>query len=177
MDACVFDPPYFDYIAYDELSEFHRAWMDDAALAGAPLLPELASETAQSFGLKLANCLKAMLRQLCPGRLIVFTYHSAKASAWSAIGIALDEANLSITGLWPVRSDGHMGHHSHEGNCEWDIVIVCRRSAETRPTPLGATVDLWLGQLSPLEVMKADRLNMSLAIEMATSRFASVCGD
>src|SRR2546422_6920791 len=29
-DLAVFDPPYFDYIAYQELSEFHRVWLQSA---------------------------------------------------------------------------------------------------------------------------------------------------
>ena len=50
-------------------------------------------------------------------------------------------ASLCVTAIWPVRSDGHMGHHSYDGNSEWDLVIVCRRCTETEPCDLDLTVD------------------------------------
>jgi putative DNA methylase len=173
IDACIFDPPYFDYISYDELSEFHRAWMEEASLAGEPLLPQVL-DPVRSFGLKLARCLEMMLLQVRPGRLIAFTYHSAKREAWNAVGVALDKARLSITAVWPIRSDGHMGHHSNDGNCEWDILIVTRRAHETLSSPLCATVKSWIEQLEPLGVSDVDHLNMELALEMASSRFSVV---
>ena len=40
LDICIFDPPYFDFIAYDELSEFYRGWWSDRGLGGAPLVPD-----------------------------------------------------------------------------------------------------------------------------------------
>jgi adenine-specific DNA methylase len=171
VDLCVFDPPYFDYIAYSELSEFYRCWLETAEPTGTPLLPH-GEDPAERFGLDLATCLRATLRTLAPGRPLAFTYHSANAEAWRAIGIALDDAKLAVTAVWPVRSDGHMGHHSHPGNCEWDLVIVCRRLVETRPERLRAQVQDWVMTAKPLSVGEADRTSMSLAIATAAPRFA-----
>lgn len=171
VDLCLFDPPYFDYIDYSELSEFYRCWTPMVAPAGAPLLP--AGRTpAERFGLGLAASIRAALRRLAPGRPLVFTYHSANPEAWQAIAIALDDAKVAVTSLWPVRSDGHMGHHSHPGNCEWDMVVCCRRLAETRPASLSATVEGWVNTAQPLAVSGADRSSMALAIATAAPRFA-----
>ena len=46
--VCVTDPPYFDYIAYSELSEFFRVWLRDPSLGGVPLLPT-AGRAVESF--------------------------------------------------------------------------------------------------------------------------------
>jgi len=175
-DLCVFDPPYFDYIAYSELSEFYRAWGDQPTMVESPLLPH-GEDPAEQFGLDFANCLRAVTRRLARGRLVAFTYHSSNPDAWRAIGIALDDAKLAVTGIWPVRSDGHMGHHSHPGNCEWDLVVCCRRIGETTRADLTASVAGWVGAVAPLKVSESDRISMDLAHAMARARFASLTSD
>ena len=171
VDICIFDPPYYDYIAYDELSAFYRAWHDSAQLAGPPLLPGKGNNV-EPFGTYLGRCMQAIVAQLRAGRPITFTYHSTNRDAWDAVGQAIDSADLRITAIWPVRSDGHMGHHSHEGNSEWDLVIVCRRRGETEPRLPGFTVDHWIEEVKPLRVSDADQNNMTLAYDMMASRFA-----
>jgi adenine-specific DNA methylase len=174
-DLCIFDPPYFDYIAYAELSEFYRAWLPGADVRGAPLLPS-GDDPAEGFGLELGLSLRASLARLAPGRPIAFTYHGTNPDAWRAVGIALDEAKLRVTGLWPIRSDGHMGlgHHSHPGNCEWDLVVVCRRVAETAPASCGLTADTWVRAARPLSIGRADKISMKLAISIASTRYGEL---
>jgi len=172
-DLCLFDPPYFDYIAYSELSEFYRAWLPMSTLAGNPLLPR-GADPAEQFGLDLAAALRANLRQLRPGRPIAFTYHSANPDAWRAIAVALDDAKLAVTALWPIRSDGHMGHHSHPGNCEWDLVVCCRPITETTPATFTATIEGWQALTTPLDIGDADRASMALAIAITAPRFATL---
>lgn len=171
-DLCVFDPPYFDYIAYSELSEFYRAWLAPEAAVGTPLLPG-GSDPGESFGLELGVALRGALARLAPGRPLAFTYHSASAEAWRAVGIALDEAKLRVTALWPVYSDGHMGHHSHPGNCEWDLVLVCRRVSETVASAMTFNADSWARSAKPLTIRDADRASMDHAISVASSRFGN----
>jgi putative DNA methylase len=170
IDLCIFDPPYFDYIAYDELSAFYRAWWRDSCLAGPPLLPGKANG-AEYFGSFLGRCMTTIGARLGAGRPIAFTYHSTNCDAWTAIGEAIDAASLRITALFPVRSDGHMGHHSHDGNSEWDLVLVCRRYTETEACELQFASHQWIADVKPLRVSDADRNNMNLALFMAASRF------
>lgn len=171
-DLCVFDPPYFDYIAYSELSEFYRAWLAADTPLRDPLLPS-GSDPGESFGLELGVALRSAVSRLAPGRPLAFTYHSTNPEAWRAVGIALDEAKLRITGLWPVYSDGHMGHHSHPGNCEWDLVIVCRRVGESAAATLTLNVDSWEKAAKPLTIGDADRTSMNLALSIASPRFGN----
>lgn len=171
VDICIFDPPYYDYIAYDELSAFYRAWHNNAQLAGIPLRPG-ESNDVESFGAYLGRCMQAIVARLRMGRPIAFTYHSTNRDAWDAIGEAIDAADLRVTAIWPVRSDGHMGHHSHEGNCEWDLVVVCRRSEEIEPCKPSFTVDQWVEDVKPLCVSDADQMNMTLAYNVVASRFS-----
>lgn len=175
-DLCVFDPPYFDYIAYSELSEFYRAWGDQSAVVQSSLLPH-GEDRAEQFGLDFAHCLRAVTKRLANGRMLAFTYHSSNPEAWRAIGVALDDAKLAVTGIWPVRSDGHMGHHSHPGNCEWDLIVCCRRISETTAADFTASVTGWIKTVAPLKVSESDKASMTLAHKMARARFASPTGD
>ena len=170
IDLCLFDPPYFDYIAYSELSEFYRAWVGKSRLGGTPLLPSR-NDPVRTFSERLARCLLAVkprLKKRCP---MVFTYHSASPEAWAAIGQAIDRAGMRITALWPLRNDSHMGHHSADGNCEWDLVVVCRRMSECISKSLRSTVKAWADDAKPFRIRRADRRSMSHAIAMASTRF------
>ncbi|WP_079070525.1 DUF1156 domain-containing protein [Streptomyces sp. IMTB 1903] len=171
IDVAVFDPPYFDFIAYDELSEFHRAWFGELELAGEPLLPK-ADDPVQSFGAKLGISLSEMVKRARGNTPFAFTYHSSNPDAWKAVGLALDNAQLAVTQLWPIRSDGHMGHHSNPGNCEWDVVVVCRPKVGTIRQKSSHSVDSWVSEMKPLNVNEADARNFNFAIQMAQTRFA-----
>ena len=128
------------------------------------------TQFAKLFG----KCLRNTIMWLRAGGLLVFTFHAASRDAWTAVGLALDDASLSITSLWPVLTDPHMGHHSYEGNCEWDIVIVARRKSECAPKAVSFALSDWIESLRPLKVRASDRLSMTHAIEMATPRFATL---
>jgi len=175
VDMCLFDPPYFDYISYGELSEFYRSWLGLGDPPTEPLLPG-GSDPAARFGKKMGACLRAATERLATGRTLTFTYHSANPDAWRAIGIALDAASLAVTAVWPVRSDGHMGHHSHPGNCEWDMILVCRRKAETRSLPLNVTVESWVDLAGSLPIGDADKASMALALAAVGPRFGALDG-
>lgn len=170
----VFDPPYFDFIAYSELSEFYRGWWIESELGGTPLLPNK-DDPVGSFGNALAIELRPFVKALHMGSPLAFTYHSAAQAAWAAIAVALDNLDLVVTALWPVKSDSQMGLHTDEGNCEWDLVVVCRRRSECEVSaPPITSADVWVEHVHPLFVREADRTSMNLAIAMAAERFGTL---
>ena len=173
FDVCLTDPPYFDFIYYSELSEFHRVWLD-LALEDEPLLPSREDGRVESFGSDLGACLRTTVTALRSGRPLIFTYHATSADAWEAVGLALDAAKLSITALWPLRNDAGMGPHSFEGNCQWDVVVVCRRADECSRSGLTVSLDAWETEAvaNGLKFRAADRRNIAAALEMASARFA-----
>ena len=176
VDLCIFDPPYFDYIAYSELSEFHRAWLDSRRIGGTPLLPDTADPVG-SFATSFADCLRAIKCRLRPGRPLAFTYHAAASDAWDAIGRALDASHLLVTALWPLRNDVHMGHHTAAGNCEWDLVVVCRRASECRKITSRVSVERWRKAIGLLPLSDADLAGMKYAVAMAKGRFGEPNGN
>ena len=176
IDLLIFDPPYFDYIIYDELTEPFRAWNPSLELSGETLQAASFSEPGD-FGASLANCLRKPLAARNAQYPVAFTYHSTRSVAWDELGLALDQLELRITAMWPVRSDGHMGHHSHPGNCEWDVVIVCRPWKETRFTSMPSADDFWMPHFGDLGVGDADFMSFALAYQMASSRFGKLIDD
>lgn len=174
-DVCVTDPPYFDFIPYDTLSQVFRVWLTGhSQLAGSPLLPGETDPVA-GFGTSLGVALRTALRECKPEALVAFTYKGGEA-AWSAVGIALDEAKLSVTALWPVLADPHMGHHTHEGNCEYDVLVIARPFDAVQPAPqsdddVRAAVTAQVGALRAVRaVSPADELNLTVATRMASTR-------
>jgi putative DNA methylase len=174
-DLCVFDPPYFDYMDYDELSQLQRIMIDLPRRGGQPLQLKRGEDIA-SFTDRLAICFRRCVDSVQQGMPLVFTYHASRQEAWDAIGTALDEAKLRVTAAWPVLSDGRMGHHSFPGNCEWDVVVVCRSIDDVVPKDFTTELADWIRALKPLVVGKADRQNLSHALAMLRNRFAEVVG-
>ena len=173
VDICITDPPYFDYIFYSELSEFHRVWLD-MTLADKPLLPNPLDGPVTSFASDLGACLRTTAAALRPGRPLTFTYHATNSDAWSAVGLALDAAKLAITALWPLRNDANMGPHGSEGNCEWDVVIVCRPLDDCTREEHDLRFEDWVNEAArhTLHFSAADERNIRSALAMAATRFA-----
>ncbi|AYF26690.1 hypothetical protein CSH63_04265 [Micromonospora tulbaghiae] len=174
-DICITDPPYFDFIPYDTLSQIYRAWLpDQPPLSGSPLLPH-GAEPVTEFGTRLGRALAHAASVCKENALLAFTYKGSDI-AWDAVGLALDHAKLSVTALWPVLADPHMGHHTHEGNCEYDIVVVTRPMTAFEPgtPPDDLDVAHWTAALRPaLRVSAADEANMRSAIRIAAPRWAT----
>ena len=130
LSLAVSDPPYFDYISYSDLSLFFRAWHHPSgrahALRGAPIYP-VGEDAPATFEARLAGAFDKVRRQLRRGAILCFTFHSTNADAWDALGSALRRAHFVAVAVFPVWADAKAGSHSHSGNCEWDLVFVCRK--------------------------------------------------
>jgi hypothetical protein len=171
IDFSFFDPPYFDYIAYSELSEFYRAWLGCIPVGGAPLLPDN-SDPVKSFAASFAAALRPLRARLRATAPFAFTFHSTSMNAWNAIAAALRMADERVTGIWPVLADPHMGHHGSGAACEWDLVIVCRPSSQCR-SRRSPSIKRWRQALRPLVVRPADRAAFRIALGALRGLFAS----
>ena len=173
IDLLVFDPPYYDYILYDELAEPFHAWNSASEVSGETLQSATSAEPA-AFAQRLADCLRPALEARNSRYPLAFTYHSSQKPAWEALGIALDRLKLRLTALWPVRTDGHSGPHRRPGNCEWDLVLVCRPIAHTQPACLPCADALWKENLGDLPLGEADHASLGFAYAMAATRFGKL---
>lgn len=151
VDVVLTDPPYFDNVAYSELSDFYLAWHQSLGITTPPYdAPDRAGPLAANMGLArrdaestaryrrdLTQILSECRRVLRHDGVLAFTYHHDAAVAWEAVAYALNVAGFRCTGVLPLRGEGNGGLHSFEGTIKWDAVFVCRRARVTKAkTPL-----------------------------------------
>jgi putative DNA methylase len=169
LDIVVTDPPYFDFIPYSDLSLLYRAWPHGGAageaLGGAPIYP-VGENPADEFARRLGRAFANVRGALKPGALMTFTYHSSHEQAWTALEEAIKQSGFAVTAVFPVWADGRSGGHGHAGNCEWDLVFVCRPATPTG-TGIAASCDDWLRQIQPTVVEDSDRRSMELGLAAA----------
>lgn len=169
-DVIVTDPPYFDFIAYSDLSLVHRAWLSsdsgDGSLSGRPIYP-VGDDPVADFGGRLGRAFAKAARALKPGGLLTFTFHSTNPDAWRALSGALRNAGLWVTAVFPVWTDARAAAHAHPGNCEWDVVFTCRPALDDKPPILEATVEDWCEQLGQDAPANNDLINLSLGLDAA----------
>ena len=136
-DLVLTDPPYFDNIAYSELSDFFLPWLqllrviptDSASEIG--LSQNLAArkrdtDAMAQFQEALGKSFREIARVLKPEGRCVFTYQHKTALAWFALASAVASAHLYPIQVFPLLGDGNTGLHKHEGNSTWDAVFVLR---------------------------------------------------
>jgi adenine-specific DNA methylase len=124
MDAVVTDPPYFDAIAYSDLSDFFYVWLKRALdevipeIFITPLTPKSEEATAlkhrhngnmhladKHFTTKLAQVLADARRVTKKDGIIVVMFAHQSTKAWTALINALFEAGLTIDATWPIDTE------------------------------------------------------------------------
>jgi len=168
-DVVLTDPPYFDFIPYSDLSLLFRAWLgmesEAEQLGGTPIYP-VGEDPATEFAERLARAFTNVRQALKPAAPMIFTFHSPHQAAWTALERALRDGGFRVHAVFPVWADGRSGSHGHAGNCEWDLVFVCRPKS-TRGAPIRETLNGWREQLSGEELQDSDLRNLALGLAFA----------
>lgn len=127
-DFVVTDPPYFDSIQYDDLSDYFRRWLnllvpEEAQhdiqwrydVAGAAVAPRpsagdesSASQYVTNLTSVFAECHRVLRKRR--GRL-VFTFHHWRPQAWSALTRSLKTAGFCLVNRYVVHSEHPMSVH------------------------------------------------------------------
>jgi adenine-specific DNA methylase len=132
------DPPFFDNIAYAELSDFFLPWLEALGLVpasgkGPACLPaNLASrsrdeEGYDAFRRGLAECFVQMRRVLSDDGRLVFSYQHRTPEGWDALAFSLARGGLQPIQVFPMLGNSSSGLHRHDGTIMWDAVTVCRK--------------------------------------------------
>lgn len=168
-DLCLTDPPYFDFIPYDTLSQIFRVWLAGRDLAGVPVLPA-GLDPVKHFSELLGDALHNAAAACQPGAIVAFTFKGSQ-QGWDAVAAGLGRAGLRVTGLWPVLADPGMGHHSGAGNCEYDMLVVCRPEEVTECETAPFDADVWCSELHAWRPLsEADRQHVRLAATVLSKR-------
>jgi hypothetical protein len=186
------DPPYYNNIAYSELSDFYHVWLRRLKLPRynashhAPMAESLyggknstsPAEQLKAFAEGLSSVFAECNRVLTRGGIMVFSYSHNQAQAWIALAYALAQGNFAVTSVFPVRSEGQSQFHSFDGNLKWDAVFCCRKArrnpkrlAAYRPAPdLDPDLELVRGwqrdlKASGLDFSTADARSLAFALQ------------
>lgn len=144
-DVVVTDPPYFDAIAYGDLSDYFYVWLKRGlgdiipeALV-TPLTPKSDEATALKhrhqgdakkadahFKSKLAAVLQEAHRVLKPGGVIAVMFVHQSTAAWAALIDALFNAGLSVDASWPIDTERTMALKKDMSALATSITVICR---------------------------------------------------
>jgi putative DNA methylase len=191
------DPPYYDNIGYADLSDFFYVWLrrsqksvfeDLFATLAVPKAEELVAtpyrhggrEKAEAFFLGGMTNAMHRLAELGHPAFPVTVYYAFKqaetasdegttSTGWETFLAAVTKAGFSITGTWPVRTEGEGRIIAKDSNAlASSIVLVCRQrqtdastitrrefqaalKAELPP----ALVQLQKGNIAPVDLAQA----------------------
>jgi len=138
VDLILTDPPYFDNIAYSELSDFFLPWLQAFGLvpqsntSKSTLPPNLAARSRGAQGYTifregLTACLVEMRRVLRHGGKLIFSFQHQTPKAWEALAYALGKAGWRPLQVFPMLGNSTAGLHQYDGTITWDAVTVCRK--------------------------------------------------
>jgi len=124
MDAIVTDPPYYDNIAYADLSDFFYVWLKRSIgflypeHFSTPLTPKkqeviMASYrhntsrdvAKRSYEAMMAQAFSEAHRVLKPGKPLICVYAHKTTLGWSTLIDALRQAGFVITEAWPLDTE------------------------------------------------------------------------
>ena len=156
------DPPYYDNISYADLSDFFYIWMRRSLKEVYPnlfrtlLVPKAEELTAMSYRfegskenaysffengmLSTFKMINKYVRNDIP-TTVYYAYKqteesegSTSSTGWETMLSALTQANFSITGTWPIRTERAGGFRNLDANAlASSIVLVCRKREEKAP--------------------------------------------
>jgi adenine-specific DNA methylase len=146
LAAVVTDPPYYDAIAYGDISDFFYIWMKKTLGEvfplnfTTPLTPKIDECTAlkhhhndseveakKHFEHKLTDIFDAIERQTTDVVSIMFAHQSTEA--WTTLCNSILNARMNITGSWPMDTELANRTLANAGSAlESSVTVSCRPS-------------------------------------------------
>lgn len=134
IDIVLTDPPYFDFIQYNELANFFYVWLK---IVLGSYYPEFSTNLIQTdqeistlqqeenFLNTITKIFQECHKVLKPKTPLVFTFHHSSTTAWTMILEALNRSQFLITAAFPVQSEFHA--RPVKGR-NVDIILVCQKT-------------------------------------------------
>lgn len=146
ISAVVTDPPYYDAIAYADLSDFFYVWQKNILsdiypeIFSTPLTPKTEECTALRhrangdfekakchFETKLTDIFDAIELQTSDIVSIMFAHQSTEA--WTTLCNSILKARMNITGSWPIDTEVQGALKTDKGFLESSVTVACRPSS------------------------------------------------
>jgi len=145
LDYVVTDPPYFDAIAYSDLSDYFYVWFKRSLanivpeIVSTPLTPKgeeatalrhrhqgNAEEADKHFTSKLGQAFLESHRVLKPGGVISIMFAHQSTKAWSALVHGIFEAGLTIDATWPIDTELTTALKASMSALSSSVTVICR---------------------------------------------------
>lgn len=145
LTATVTDPPYYDAVAYADISDFFYVWMKrtlgklyplDFATPQTPKSEECTAlkhhhhnnetEARHFFERKLTEIFDAIEYQTSDIVSIMYAHQSTEA--WTTLCNSILEARMNITGSWPMDTERQGGLKIDMAYLESSVTVTCRPS-------------------------------------------------
>jgi putative DNA methylase len=145
VDLVVTDPPYFDSIAYADLSDYFYVWLKRAIgdlipeALSTPLTPKAEEATAlkhrqlgdaeradRHFRTKLAQGLASSHRILKPGGVVTVMFAHQSNKAWAGLVNAIFDAGLTVDATWPIDTELTTALKASMSALSSSFTVVCR---------------------------------------------------
>lgn len=147
VDSVVTDPPYFDIIAYADLSDYYYVWIkrcledEMPSVFATPLTPKTDEATAlkhrfggdgkkanEHFQDKLAASLRKAGESLDDSGVVAVMFAHQSTEAWTALIKAVFDAGLTVTATWPIDTEMASRSIALSGSVlESSVTVVCRK--------------------------------------------------
>ena len=156
------DPPYYDNIAYADLSDFFYVWLRRSlqtvfpelfATIVVPKTEELVAtayrhnskEEAGEFFLNgMTQAMQRLSEQVHPGYPVTIYYafkqsetedkEGTSSTGWETFLEAVIKAGFSISGTWPMRTEQVAALKAKVNALASSIILVCRKRSMDAPT-------------------------------------------
>lgn len=154
VDVVITDPPYFDAIAYADLSDFFYVWLKKTLadvhsdIFVTPLTPKSEEATAlkhrhkgnieaanKHFEKKFAQSL-VVAKHLCKGTgLVVVMFAHQSSHAWTALINAIFTAGLTVTATYPIDTElSNRPLALGTSSLSTSVTVICRPRVYEKPT-------------------------------------------
>jgi putative DNA methylase len=155
------DPPYYDNVAYADLSDFFYVWLRRSlkcqyrslfATIAVPKSEELVAtpyrhggkeKAERFFMLGMTNAMRQLVTLSHPASPVTIYYafkqsetgrDGTASSGWETFLEAVIKAGFSISGTWPVRTELTVALKKSIGVLASSVVLVCRKRPVVAPT-------------------------------------------
>lgn len=140
----VTDPPFYDNVAYGELSQFNYVWLREMLGNEIPefstteiklndelIVSKKIGKDDYFYAEGMAKVFTECHRVLADEGTLTFSFHHKSKKAWETLLYALLKAEFRVSTIHPVRSESDRSLHIMNGDTiEHDLIIVCRKATE-----------------------------------------------
>jgi len=175
-DTVVTDPPYYDNVAYSDLSDFFYVWLKRSVghlypeNFATPLTPKREEIIVNQyyrldgvkdkafFESKMGDAFQEIYRALKPNGICAVVFAHKTTSAWEALISAVLNAGLTVSASWPLHTEMEARLRAREtaslASSAW---LICRHRS------IDAGIGAWKQVREELEQRVKERLDFFLS--------------